>query len=156
MSDNHWKIVIFVYLSASFIASGVLLLWLMNGGLQTGWSGADWSSIRPYFYYIASGAMGGTLYALRAFHQFFDQPVKNRFIYWYFMRPYLCGGTAMMTIILFDSGILLLQVDDSMSARTGLAFLVGFGYGKFMEKLTHLAEALFNGNGKDSDTVIKQ
>lgn len=151
MSDNRWKGLLFFYLSASFILSGLGLLWLMNGGMERGWGGMDWSSVRPYFYYIAAGAMGGSLYALRAFHQFYEQPLAVRFIYWYFMRPYLCGGTAMMTIILFDSGILLLQIGDSLTARTGLAFLVGFGYGKFMEKLTHLAEALFNGNGKDND-----
>jgi hypothetical protein len=153
MSDNHWKAIIFTYLSLCFITSGLGLLWLMNGGLATGWNGGDWASIRPYFYYIASGAMGGSLYALRAYHEFYDQPLKSKFLYWYFMRPYLCGGTAMMTIILFDSGIMLLQVNDSVPARIGLSFLAGFGYGKFMEKLTHLVEALFNGNGKEKDSV---
>lgn len=153
MRDSHIKAFIFSYLSICFVISGLGLLWLMNGGLKTGWDGPDWTAVRPYFYYIAAGSMGGTLYALRAFHQFYDQPLQTRFMYWYFMRPYLCGGTAMITIILFDSGILLLQIGDSLTARTGLAFLVGFGYGKFMEKLTHLAEALFNGNGKEDGSA---
>ncbi|MDF2923088.1 MAG: hypothetical protein K0R57_2002 [Paenibacillaceae bacterium] len=153
MSDNHWKMFIFGYLSAVFISTVVCLLWLMSGGLaENSSAAADWSQIRPYLFYISAGALGGTLYALRTFHQFYDQPVKGRFIYWYLMRPYLCGGTAMITIVLFDSGIMLFQVEDSMTARMGLSFLAGFGYGKFMEKLTHLAEALFNGNGKEKET----
>lgn len=151
MSDNLWKLLVFSYLSLSFMMSGLGLLWLLNGSLTTGWNGSDWTVIREYAYYIAAGSMGGTLYALRLFHQFYNTPLAARFVYWYFMRPYLCGGTAMMTVILLDSGIMLFEVGDSMMARTGLSFLVGFGYGKFMEKLTYLTEALFNGNGSSSD-----
>lgn len=151
MSDKHWKLAIFLYLSSAFIGSGICLLWLMNGGLATGWNGAEWAETRKYFYYASAGSMGGTLYAIRAFHQFYDRPLETRFIYWYFMRPYMCGGTAMVLIVLLDSGIILLQANDSMPARIGLSFLAGFGYGKFMEKLTHLTEALFNGNGKPND-----
>jgi len=150
MSDNLWKLMVFFYLFLTFIMSGLGLLWLLNGGLTTGWNGSDWTVIREYAYYITAGSMGGTLYALRLFHQFYNTPLALRFVYWYFMRPYLCGGTAMITVILLDSGIMLLEVGDSMMARTGLSFLVGFGYGKFMEKLTYLTEALFNGNGGGS------
>jgi hypothetical protein len=153
MSDNLWKLLVFSYLSLSFIVSGLGLLWLLNGGLTTGWNGSDWTVIREYAFYIAAGSMGGTLYALRLFHQFYNTPLAPRFVYWYFMRPYLCGGTAMMTVILLNSGIMLLEVGDSMLARTGLSFLVGFGYGKFMEKLTYLTEALFNGNSQTAGTA---
>jgi hypothetical protein len=148
MSDKHWKFLIFVYLSAAFLTSSLSLLWLMNGGLMTGWNGADWTGIREYLFYASAGSIGGTLYALRSFHQYYDKPIMTRFIYWYFMRPYMCGGTAMVLIVLLDSGIMLLQVDDSMTSRIGLSFLAGFGYGKVMEKLTYLTEALFNGNGQ--------
>lgn len=147
MRGNQWKLWIFVYLSVWFTASGACLLWLISGDIETGWNGNDWSGIRVYILYASAGCMGGTLYAIRAFHQYYEQPLQTRFIYWYLMRPYMCGGTAMVLIILLDSGILLLQANDSIPARIGLSFLAGFGYGKFMEKLTHLTEALFNGNG---------
>ena len=72
-----------------------------------------------------------------------------------------------ITIILFESGIMLLQVGDSMSARISIAFLTGYGYGKFMEKLRDLTSTFFNGkntngtngngngNGNGSDTPTK-
>ncbi|WP_438444709.1 hypothetical protein [Gorillibacterium sp. sgz5001074] len=147
MRDNLWKLWIFIYLSLWFVGSSAGLLWLISGDMASGWNGDDWAGIRVYVIYALAGCMGGTLYAVRAFHQFYDQPLQKRFIYWYLMRPYMCGGTAMVLIILLDSGILLLQAGDSIPARIGLSFLAGFGYGKFMEKLTHLTEALFNGNG---------
>lgn len=147
VTSPRCRLIIFVYLSCAFAASAGCLLWLVSGGLDDP-NPSALTEIRPYLFYISAGSMGGTLYALRVFHQFYDQPMPARFIYWYIMRPYLCGGTAMITIILLDSGIMLLQVENSLTARTGLSFLTGFGYGKFMEKLTHLAEALFNGNGK--------
>jgi hypothetical protein len=146
VNSARWRLVIFLYLSLTFAGSAACLLFLLSGGLEDPAS-ASLTAVRPYLFYISAGSLGGSLYALRAFHQFYEQPVTIRFVYWYFMRPYLCGGTAMITIILLDSGIMLLSVENSLSARTGLAFLTGFGYGKFMEKLTHLAEALFNGNG---------
>jgi hypothetical protein len=148
LAEKRWRFTIFVYLSLIFGASSGCLLWLISGNMTAGWNGNDWAGIRAYVLYATAGCMGGTLYALRAFHEYFEQPLQTRFLYWYFMRPYICGGTAMVLIILLDSGILLLQAGESIPARIGLSFLAGFGYGKFMEKLTHLTEALFNGNGK--------
>ncbi|MNG28669.1 hypothetical protein D3C84_1139590 [compost metagenome] len=98
------------------------------------------------------------------FHEHY-QELTTQWIYWYLMRPILCFGSAIITIILFASGIMLLEVGDSMSARISIAFLTGYGYGKFMEKLRDLTSTFFNGkntngtngngNGNGSDTPTK-
>lgn len=142
------KLLIFVYLLAWFIGS----LWLMAvlGSLQTdsNWVGIDIMLYREYVILGLAGSLGGSLYGLRMFHEFYET-LTTRWFYWYLMRPFLCFGSAIITIILFKSGILLLQVGDSMAARVSIAFLTGFGYGKFMEKIRSLTDTFFNGNGKD-------
>ncbi|WP_248928774.1 hypothetical protein [Paenibacillus hamazuiensis] len=107
-------------------------------------AGIDVDKMKDYLYYALAGAIGGTLYALRILHEFYYR-INVRWLIWYLLRPFLCAGTAVMTIVLFQSGILLLQVGDTASAKIGVAFLVGYGFGKCMDKLKTLTEVLFNG-----------
>jgi hypothetical protein len=144
------KLLIFIYLLIWFIGS----LWLMAvfGSMQThsNWLGMNLMLFRNYLIFGLAGSVGGSLYGLRMFHEFYDS-LTMRWFYWYLMRPFLCFGSAIITIILFKSGILLLQVGDSMAAQVGIAFLTGFGYGKFMEKLRSLTETFFNGKEKENN-----
>jgi hypothetical protein len=145
--ERAGRLLIFIYLLTWFIGS----LWLMAvfGSVQTDsiWMGMDLGLYRDYLILGLAGAVGGSLYGLRMFHEYYDS-LTTRWFYWYLMRPFLCFGCAILTIILFKSGILLLQVGDSMAARVGIAFLTGFGYGKFMEKIRSLTDTFFNGTGK--------
>ncbi|UQZ85185.1 hypothetical protein SK3146_04468 [Paenibacillus konkukensis] len=149
--DLLYKLGIAVYLIVWYVGS----FWMMaalQSGLFGHLFGVDWSVVHEYAYYALAGGIGGTLYALRLFHEYYDQ-LSERWLFWYLLRPIKCAGAAVMTIILFQSGILLLQTGDSVLAKIGIAFLVGFGYGKVMDKLKSLAETLFNGkSGGSSDT----
>ncbi|MNI04157.1 hypothetical protein D3C73_570730 [compost metagenome] len=153
--NRRWKLVLSTYLLLWFMGS----LWLM-GTLRSldpvgKLLGIDLDIYRDYGCFGLAGAVGGSLYALRLFHEFYDK-LSQRWLYWYFMRPFLCFGSAIITIILFDSGILLLEVKDSIAARISIAFLTGFGYGKFIEKIHHLTETFFNGKKKDEeDSSVK-
>jgi hypothetical protein len=146
---RSWKLLLFSYLLIWFIGS----LWMMavvGSMVPDGlFLGIDLKIYKDYVCIGFAGAVGGTLYALRMFHEYYEQ-LTSRWLYWYFMRPFLCFGSAMITIILFESGIMLLQVSDSMHARIGIAFLSGFGYGKFIEKIRSLTYTFFNGNSKQS------
>lgn len=142
------KTALFLYLLLCFAGGLAGLFALMGGALKSPVFGIDMTAVRVYLYYACSGGAGGSLYALRMFHQFYDQ-MTMRFVYWYMVRPFVCAGTGAITIILFESGILLLQVTDSLYAKIGVAFLAGFGYGKLMEKLAMLTETFFNGNGRN-------
>jgi hypothetical protein len=142
--NGKWRAGIFIYLMVWFLGSFWAIAALRSGTVQGKVLGIETALLREYMYYGLSGAIGGSLYGLRAFHQHYDELTK-RFVYWYVMRPALCVGCAIMTVILFDSGVLLLQLGDSQAAKISVAFLTGFGYGKFMEKVKALTETLFSG-----------
>lgn len=151
--SNRYKTLLFLYLLTWFTLSIAGLIGLLGGALEPSPAGFVTKEMRDYLHYACAGCVGGSLYALRMFHQHYDH-ITLRFVYWYSMRPVLCAGTGLIVVILFDSGIILLQVSDTLAAKIGLAFLSGFGYGKFMEKLTVLTDALFNGkheSGKQQD-----
>ncbi|OCT11182.1 hypothetical protein A8709_05740 [Paenibacillus pectinilyticus] len=151
------KQAIFVYLLIWFVGSLWMMAVLGSSNFQGKLLGVDFALYHEYTSFGFAGALGGTLYGLRMFHEHY-QELTTQWIYWYLMRPILCFGSAIITIILFESGIMLLQVGDSMSARISIAFLTGYGYGKFMEKLRDLTTTFFNGKntngngGNGSDT----
>ncbi len=157
--ENKGKLTLFFYLLGWFIGSLWMMAVLSSMDMQGKMFGINSALLREYGTFGLAGAVGGSLYGLRLFHEFYNQ-LTTRWMYWYFMRPFLCFGSAIITIILFESGILLLQVGDSMAARVSISFLSGFGYGKFMEKIRSLTETFFNGNsgnnGKTSDTELKE
>ncbi|ALS25276.1 MULTISPECIES: hypothetical protein [Paenibacillus] len=144
--DQWYKLGLLLYMLVWFMGS----FW-MGGMIKSGaivhWLGVELRAVEEYVYYALAGAIGGTLYAMRLFHAFYDQ-ISDRWILWYLLRPIKCAGAAVMTIVLFQSGIMLLQTGTSMEAKIGIAFLVGFGYGKLMDKLKVLTETLFNGNNE--------
>ncbi|WP_051621000.1 hypothetical protein [Paenibacillus sp. UNC451MF] len=149
-----YKLGIVIYLTLWFVGS----FWMMaalQSGLLDHMLGIDWKLVEEYAYYALAGAIGGSLYALRLFHEFYNR-MSERWLFWYLLRPIKCAGAAVMTIILFQSGVLLLQTGDSMMAKISIAFLVGFGYGKVMEKLKALAETLFNGKTSNSSSKGNQ
>ncbi|UKS25122.1 hypothetical protein LOZ80_26475 [Paenibacillus sp. HWE-109] len=137
---------IFVYLLMWFVGSLWMMAVLGSGTVQGKLLGMDVVQYHDYACFGFAGALGGALYGLRMFHEHYHD-LTTQWIYWYLMRPVLCFGSAIITIVLFESGILLLQVGDSMAARISVAFLTGFGYGKFMEKIRALTTTFFNGNG---------
>lgn len=142
--NQRYKLGLLLYLLLWFTGS----FWmggLIKSGAVIHWLGVDLRSIEEYAYYALAGAIGGTLYAMRLFHEFYDR-MSERWILWYLLRPIKCGGAAIMTIVLFQSGIMLLQTGTSIESKVGISFLVGFGYGKLMDKLKTLTEALFNGS----------
>jgi hypothetical protein len=146
---TKWRVAIFLYLLMWFIGSFWVIAAVRSGGLQGRLLGIDVQLLSDYVYFGFSGAIGGTLYGLRAFHQHYGE-LTMQFVYWYLMRPVLCIGCAIMTVILFESGVLLLQLGDSTEAKISVAFLTGFGYGKFMEKVKALTETLFSGESPAS------
>lgn len=139
-----YRLGIICYLLAWFIGS----FWiggLIRSGTLISVFGVKMAALEDYAYYALAGAIGGTLYALRLLHEYYDR-LTERWLFWYLLRPIKCAGAAIMTVVLFQSGIMLLQTSDSVYAKIGISFLVGFGYGKLMDKIKSLTETLFNGS----------
>lgn len=144
----RYKLALLIYLLVWFVGS----FWVMGfikSGLMRSWTGIDLGELEEYVYYALSGAIGGTLYAMRLFHEFYDR-MNERWTLWYLLRPIQCAGAAVMTVILFQSGIMLLQTGNTMESKISIAFLVGFGFGKMMDKLKQLTESLFNGKSDNT------
>ncbi|MBD0379593.1 hypothetical protein [Paenibacillus sedimenti] len=141
---------IFAYLLLWFIGSLWMMALLGSGSFQGKLLGIDVNLYREYAAFGFAGALGGALYGLRMFHEHYHD-LTTQWIYWYLMRPIVCFGSAIITIVLFESGILLLQVGDSMAARISVAFLTGYGYGKFMDKIRALTNTFFNGTGNNGN-----
>ncbi|WP_206105458.1 hypothetical protein [Paenibacillus thalictri] len=137
----------------SLIAAGYLLVWFIGSfwgiaavksGLLQHVFGIEVEPVKPYLYYAFSGAIGGTLYALRLLQEYFGK-VDIRWLVWYITRPIICAGAALIMIVMFQSGVMMLDAGGSISAKISIAFLVGYGFGKFIDKLKLLTETLFNG-----------
>lgn len=145
------KLGILSYLLIWFVGSFWLFGLIYSGALQS-WGGIKLEPVKEYAYYAIAGAIGGALYAFRLLHEYYDEPMTERWLLWYLLRPIKCAGAAIITIILFQSGVLLLKTGDTLQAKISIAFLVGFGYGKVLDKLRSLTETLFNGsNGKHGE-----
>ncbi|NOU94618.1 hypothetical protein GC093_15515 [Paenibacillus sp. LMG 31456] len=147
--EQLYKLGIMAYLTVWYVGSFWLIA-AIGSGLFEHTFGIDFIKFQDYLYYALAGAIGGTLYAMRLFHFYYDS-LTERWVLWYILRPILCAGTAVMTIVLFESGIMLLEAKESVIAKIGIAFLVGFGYGKVMDKLKTLTETLFNGKDNSTD-----
>lgn len=143
------KACVLAYLLLLFVGSFIMIAVLRSGladSVSTGNSNLL-LQLKPYFYYAFAGSIGGTLYCLRLFywHNIIGKIHIEKWWIWYLLRPVMSAGTAVMMILLFKSGILLIQ-NSSLASSIGLSFLVGYGFGKVMDKLDGLTETLFNGH----------
>ncbi|GAX90233.1 hypothetical protein EFBL_1859 [Effusibacillus lacus] len=158
MKERILKILVFLYLLLMFAAGFVWMALLQGDVLDSMSIGPVILSLgKEYQLYGAAGTIGGTLYALRLFYWHNIRGILNirKWWIWYFLRPIMSAGTAVMTVILFQSGILLINIADSLMPRIGFSFLIGYGFGKVMDKLDGLTEALFNGTAAKQSSETK-
>ncbi|BCJ86678.1 hypothetical protein [Effusibacillus dendaii] len=156
-SERLLKAAVLLYLLSAFIGSFLLILLLRIGVFDYQLRGLpDIYTLKNYFCYAFSGAIGGTLYCLRLFYWHNIQGLLNirKWWIWYGLRPIMSAGTAVMFVLLLKSGLLFLQISDSIAPSIGLAFLVGYGFGKVMDKLDGVTETLFNGHS--TTTPVKE
>lgn len=64
----------------------------------------------------------------------------------YIFYPIFATGTAVVAVTLIQSGILLIQFieyEDTPYAQISIAFFVGFGFNRFLNKLNAVSAKLF-------------
>jgi hypothetical protein len=100
---------------------------------------------KEYQFYLLAGTIGGSLYALRLFywHNIRQKLNIRKWWIWYLLRPIMSGGTAAIMMV-------MVQVGNSLVALISLAFLMGYGFGKVMDKLDALTETFVNGFERQS------
>lgn len=106
--------------------------------------------IRSLIYIGASGGLGGTVYCIRGFYQNVgENNFKLKWGWWYIFRPFISIVIGIMVYFLIVGGLLSLgsisEVNYSKSVifYSGIAFLAGFSFTQFANKLEELANILF-------------
>jgi len=143
------KIFILIYLSLLFFGSFIAV-----GSLWTGTLGKLLpfiSEIKSFLYYFFTGAIGGSLRHLYMFcsHYMKDELTNYREWIMYIFYPIFATGTAVIAVTLIGSGILLIEFTDYDStpyAPISLAFFVGFGFNRFVNKLNVVSKNIFRTN----------
>lgn len=65
----------------------------------------------------------------------------------YFFYPIFATGTAVIAVTLVQSGILLIEFTEHIDAPYGqicVAFFVGFGFNRFLNKLNEISHEIFD------------
>ncbi|WP_453995744.1 hypothetical protein [Bacillus nitroreducens] len=145
---KRWvKVLILIYLSflffGSFFAIGVLWVGTLDEALHLQ------SNIKSFLYYFFAGAIGGSLRHLYMFcsHYMNDQFIEPRHWIMYIFFPLFATGTAVIAVTLIQSGILMIDFADNIDgpfAQVSVAFFVGFGFNRFLNKLNEISTGMFD------------
>lgn len=145
------KVFILSYLSVlffgSFFAVGALLSGVLEKELPL------ITDIKMFLYYFLAGAIGGSLRHLYMFcsHYIKDELLNYRVWIMYIFYPIFATGTATVAVMIIDSGILSIQFteyENTPYAPISLAFFVGFGFNRFVNKLNEISKGMFDINKK--------
>ncbi|WP_099351524.1 hypothetical protein [Fredinandcohnia onubensis] len=150
---KRWlKFFILIYLSVlffgSFLAIGVLWVGALDETLHIQ------ENIKMFLYYFFAGAIGGSLRHLYMFcsHYMNDSLIDPRHWVMYIFFPLFATGTAVIAVTLIQSGILMIDFTDNIDgpfAQVSVAFFVGFGFNRFLNKLNEISTGLFDMRKQD-------
>jgi hypothetical protein len=113
------------------------------------------AEIKVFLYYFFAGAIGASLRHLYMFCSHYMKDELNNYREWimYIFYPIFATGTAIIAVTLIESGILLIQFtdyEDTPFAQISIAFFVGFGFNRFLNKLNAVSKNLFKTNDHNS------
>ncbi|MEH7748763.1 hypothetical protein V7659_27665 [Neobacillus drentensis] len=154
---KRWlKAVILTYLSLLFFGSFLAVGMLGTGALENLLPFI--SDIKIFLYYFFAGAIGGSLRHLYMFCTHYMEDELHDYRKWimYIFYPIFATGTAVVAVTIIQSGILLIQFTDYQDtpyAPISIAFFVGFGFNRFVNKLNTVSKDIFQTNNKKMDTV---
>jgi hypothetical protein len=157
---KRWlKALILIYLSLLFFGGFIAIGILWTGALDK--SLPFISEIKIFLYYFFAGAIGGSLRHLYMFCSHYMEDELNDYRKWimYIFYPIFATGTAVVAVTLIQSGILLIEFiefEDTPYAQISLAFFVGFGFNRFVNKLNAVSKKIFQiKNTKNNNTEIE-
>jgi hypothetical protein len=113
--------------------------------------------IRSLCYIGASGGIGGTMYSIRGFYQNIGGGTfKPNWIWWYIFRPTMSIAVGVFAYFLIVGGLLSISNNNEVVFSKGLmfycaiAFLAGFSFTRFADRLDTLSENIFSKKDKGS------
>jgi hypothetical protein len=147
MKDRIKIDLIGLYLLAFFVS-------LIATSVKAYYSSSD-QLIRTLVYIGVAGGLGGTIFCIRSFYKHLiskDEPFDLKWTWWYIFRPFISIAIGEFVYFLIVGGLLsvgsISQVDFSKSVMfyCALAFLGGFSFTQFANKLEELASTVFASN----------
>ncbi|AZU62749.1 hypothetical protein [Neobacillus mesonae] len=151
---KRWlKALILTYLSLLFFGSFLAIGMLWTGIIEK--SLPIVSEIKTFLYYFFAGAIGGSLRHLYMFCSHYMEGELTDYRKWimYIFYPIFATGTAVVAVTLIKSGILLIEFtdyNDTPYAPISIAFFVGFGFNRFVNKLNAVSKNLFKSEKNNS------
>jgi hypothetical protein len=153
---NKWlKAVVLIYLFMLFFGSFIAVGILWTGTIEDTLPFIP--KLKIFLYYFFAGAIGASLRHLYMFcsHYMKDELTDYRVWIMYIFYPIFATGTAVVAVTLIQSGVLMIEFVDYKEtpyAQISFAFLVGFGFNRFLRKLNEISQNMFetkkeNGRG---------
>jgi hypothetical protein len=152
--EKWLKALILIYLSFLFFGSFIAVGVLWTGALEKALPFI--SEIEIFLYYFFAGSIGGSLRHLYMFCSHYMKDELNDYRQWimYIFYPIFATGTAVVAVTLIQSGILLIEfveINDAPIAQISLAFFVGFGFNRFLNRLNAVSKKIFETNDNNSN-----
>ncbi len=157
---KRWlKAFILTYLSVLFFGSFIAIGMLWTGTIEKVLPVI--SDIKIFLYYFFAGAIGGSLRHLYMFCSHYMEGELTDYRKWimYIFYPIFATGTAVVAVTLIQSGILLIEFtdyDDTPYAPISIAFFVGFGFNRFVNKLNTVSKNLFKPEKNNQEESNKE
>ncbi len=132
------------YLLAFMVALVAISIWTYHSDI-------DDTLIKSLIYVGISGGLGGTIYCMRGFYKnLADNMFKLNWTWWYIFRPFISIVIGVFVYFLIVGGIISLGSVCNLSYSRGImfycavAFLSGFSFTQFADKLEELSSTLFS------------
>jgi len=103
-----------------------------------------------------SGGIGGTIYSIRGFYQNLGEGSfnLNNWVWWYIFRPVMSAVIGVFIYFLIVGGLLSvgniseINYSKGLMFYSALAFLAGFSFTQFANKLEEIASTIFSKKGE--------
>lgn len=142
-----------IYLLIALLVFSALPVWAYFSGMQD-------ALLRAIIYVGASGGIGGTIYSIRAFYQNIGgQTFKVNWIWWYIFRPVISVVAGVFGYFLIVGGLMSISNTPDVTFSKGLmfystvAFLAGYSFTRFMERVEGIADNIFSKKENKKDTT---
>jgi hypothetical protein len=114
--------------------------------------------VRTLVYVGASGGIGGCVYSIRGFyHNLAGKTFEGNWVWWYVFRPLVSVVTGVFLYFLIVGGLMSISASPDVSYNKGvmfycaLAFLAGFSFTRFADKIEALSDTVFSKKDKTEE-----
>ena len=150
MKDNTKINLLGIYLLSFLLVLIILTITVYFSNFES-------SLIKSLIYIGSSGGIGGTIYTIRGFYQHLGKnDFKFSWVWWYIFRPIISVVVGVFLYFLILGGLMSFRsVSEINYSRNilffcAIAFLAGFSFTQFANKLEGISSTLFSKKKEDN------